>query len=312
MSALHRLRRTLTKIKNAIYNPWPTEYSYDTLPPETIRAAAAVPHIKHTLQKFSSEEYDRNPHYQLVIENIVNHTIGPHTKIIGISDKVEDRHNDLVEDSYLNWVGENHIGKAYRMIRREAARSGIGVAIPFLDRNIKQGVPTKYKVYGGMCLKSPMDSSFQDRIINGIEYDVNWEPKKFFILDTDHEFYQANINEVKEYDVSSVIYFCRNEYKGLVWPMPECYAAFTFYPYLRRYLQAVIEKVEFLSSFPMAVELDPKVYSAYAQAANDPNNPPVGSFEYEPRMVPTLKPGMKLNGLPNSNAGKDTMETMEL
>lgn len=310
MNTLQRIKQTVISVANAIRNPWPVEYSYDTLPPETIRAAASIPQVKHSLQQFSIEEYDRNPHYQLVIENIVSHTLGPHTKVIGISNKVEDRHNDLVEDSYLSWVGENAIGKAYRQIRREAARTGIGFGIPFRDKNSRAEVPTKYKVFNGLSLRSPTDASYKDRIINGIEYDSNWEPKKFYVVDTDYEFYQVSINEVKEYDVSSLIYFCRNEYKGLMWPIPECYAAFTFYPYLRRYLQAVIEKTEFLSSFPMAVELDPKVYSTYTQ--NVSQLQPTGSFEYEPKMVPTLKPGMKLAGLPHTNAGRDTQETMEM
>jgi len=303
----------LRKVKNALNNLWPVEYSHDQLPPQTIRAATTVPYVKHTLQKFSSQEYDRNPHYQLVVENIVNHTVGPHTKVIGISQRVEDRHNDLVEDEYLNWVIGNHIGKAFRQIRRDAVKSGIGIGIPYLTKDTYEGVPTKYKVLGGQCLKSPTDATFQDRIINGIEYDSNWEPKKFYVIDTDWEFYQPSYQEVKEYDVSEVIYFCRGEYKGLLWPVPECYAAFTFYPFLRRYLQAVIEGEEFKSSFPMAVELDPKVYSAYAQTVNDSNNFPVGSFEYEPKMVPTLKPGMKLGGLPHSSGqSKDTMQIMEM
>ena len=245
-----------------------------------------------------------------MIENLVNHTLGPHTKIIGISERIEDRFNDLVEDEYLFWMSENAIGKAYREIRREAARSGIGIGIPFFDKNNDTGVPTKYRVFGGQSLKSPSNTTYEDRIINGIEYDSNWEPKKFYVIDTDYEWYQPSINEVKEYDVSSVLYWCRTTHKGIMWPLPECYAAFTIYPYLRRYLQAVIEKVEFLSSFPMAVELDPSVYSAYARDVSESH--PTGTFEYEPRMVPTLKPGMKLAGLPTSYAGQETRDTMEM
>ena len=217
----------------------------------------------------------------------------------------------MVEDEYLYWVSQNSIGKAFRELRREAARSGIGIGIPFLDNNSEENdVPTKYRIFGGQSLKSPSDATYQDRIINGIEYDVNWEPKKFYIIDTDYEWYQPSINEVKEYEVSSVIHWCRTSLKGIMWPVPECYAAFTVYPYLRRYLQAVIEKMEFLSSFPMAVELDPQVYSAYAQTVSEQH--PSGQFEYEPRMIPTLKPGMKLTGLPASYAGQETRETMEM
>lgn len=306
-----KLNQVIQSINNSLStarNKWGRNYSYDTLPPEKVLAASAVsPIVTQTLVRFSCEEYDRNPHYQLVIENLTNHTLGPHPKIIAIGDKVEDRDNDYVEDQYLYWLSNNGIGKLYREIRRLAAKTGIGIGIPFWDSNITDNVPTRYKVFGRDVLQSPYDASLEDRVINGVQYNANWEPEKFFILDTDHEFGQRiTINEVKEYDVSQVIYFCRTMFRSIMWPIPECYAAFTFYPYLRRYIQAVIERAEFNASFPMALELDPKVYRVDAAKV------PTGKFEYEPRMVPSLPPGTKLNGIPNHYSGADTNETMEM
>jgi len=303
----------ITKVLNSISRAltrWGRDYSYDNLPPETLRALATIPFVQGALVDFSIQEYDRNPHYQLVIENLANHTIGPHTKVIGISDRVEDRHNDLVEDSYIDWMSSNCIGRTYREIRKQAAKTGLGIGVPYWDFNSSSEIGTSYKVYGANCLKSPPNSSIRDRIINGIEYDSNWEPRKFYIRDDDYELRGIGLNDVKEYNVEEVIYWSRGYRDGILWPVPECYTAFQIYPYLRRYLQAVVESEEFNASFPMAISLDPQIYSAYAREQT--TSFPTGSFVYQPRMVPTLKPGMKLEGIPHSVSSKDREITMQM
>lgn len=291
---------------------WGKEYSYNTLPPEKLRVAAKVPLVREHMIRFSCDEYDRNPYYSLVIENLANHTLGSHPQIIGMSDKVPDKDNDRVEDNYLMWVSENSIGRHYREIRRQAAKTGLGIGVPFKNPNTDNPVATSYKVYGANCLKNPIDAGPQDRIINGIEYNQEWEPVAFFIDNTYSEFdkYYKGGEDTKEYRVEEVIYWSRSYVDGRLLPIPECYSAFQFYPYLRRFLAAVIEGEEFTSSFPMAIELDPQIYKKYSQSLADTS--PTGSWEYEPRMIPTLRPGMKLTGMPHSVSSKDREKTMQM
>ena len=303
----------LRMIKNAIQSAadrWGISYQYDQLPPEKIRLAATLPVVRDALVKFSLEEYDRNPYYQLVIENLTNHTVGPSPSIIAIAQNVKDKVNDSVEDAYSDWVSNNKIGSAYREIRRQAALTGIGIGIPFKDEISAIDVKTAYKIYGGDCLANPHDAVPSDRIFHGIEYDANWEPRAFHVRDQDSILLPNYNHTTKEYRVEEVIYWSRGRRKGMLWPLPECYAAFTFYPFIRRFLQAVIQGEEFLSSMPMAIELDPQVYSTYAQSQS--KQEPMGQFVYEPNMIPTLRPGMKLAGIPISRTAGDREKTLQV
>ncbi len=306
MSVLTKTRQLLSKL-----NPWPTAYSYDTLPPEDVRRAATLfPSVNKSLIDFSICEYNVNPYYQLVINNLTNHTVGSSPTIIGISSRVSDVHNDLVEDSYMSWMGTNHIGRSYRELRKQAALTGIGIGIPFKNENSDHEVGLSYKIFGANSLQNPLDVVPSDRIINGIKYDKNWEIEAFFLRDQDEDIIFTSVPEPKEYRVEEVIYWSRSYRDGIVVPIPECFGAFTIYPYLRRYLNAVIQGEEFQASFPMAVTLDPKVYSNYTTEQREAK--PVGEFEYEPGMVPTLKPGMSLEGIPHGANSKERQGIMQM
>lgn len=302
------LKRFVGSIKNYLYaRQWGPDFSYDLLPPEKIRAIATLnPLIRTELVKFSRTEFDRNPYYQSVINKLASHTIGPFPSIIGLSPEIE--WNDTVEDSYTDWVRDNKIGWVYRQIRKEAALTGLALAIPYVNKNTQNPVSLSYKVYGSDALKTPYDAIPSDRIYSGIEYDDNWEPKKFHVLDKDYNetYTPTNRLDTKDYTVDELIYWSRGYENGMLTALPECYAAFSFYPFIRRFLQAVIEGEEFRASFPMAIELDATVYSPNAAQRE---NPPYGEFEYEPRTIKTLPVGASLKGLPQgtSSADKDKL-----
>ena len=311
MSITQRVRNACSAAASAM---WGHDYGYDRLPPEEVRAAAVIPMVMENLVAFSNAEYDRNPYYKQVIDSIANHTIGPAPSIIANSKMVDDEYNDLVEDEYADWNSSNGIGRTYRNIRKEAAKTGIGIGIPFV--NLKSSVPVglSYKVYGYDALKTPPNAGPQDRIYNGIEYNKDWEIEKFHIKVDDStvsdRVRSITLKETEEYSVNEVLYWTRNLWKGMEWPVPECLSAFSFYPYVRRFLQSVIEGEEFNASFPMAVELDPKVYSAYSMNMREMQ--PNGKFEYEPKMVPTLPPGMSLKGIPQSVGSSDRERIMQM
>jgi len=309
--------KTATKIANACTplpssSVWGGRDNFDRLPPEAVRAAMSLPFAKERLVEFSINEYNCNPYYALVINNLGDHTIGPSPGIIATSSRVDDRDNDLVEDHYHAWTAANGIGQVFRNMRKEAAKTGLAIAIPYIKQNSLHPNPLTFKVYGFECLETPRSARPEDRIINGIEYDRDWEVVAFHIKDTDDTLNVGRfINDsTKEYRVEEVLWWSRNRVKGMVWPMPECYSAFTLYPFIQRYLQAVIEGEEFKASFPMAVELDPKVYSQYARDMSDVS--PKGTFEYDTKTVPTLAPGMTLSGMPHSVGAKDQERTMQM
>ena len=87
---IKKATRSIRNTYGTIKRGWEHGATYETLPPEIIRAATSVKFVKEALIKFSMEEYDRNPYYNLVIENLTNHTVGPAPAIIANSDRVED------------------------------------------------------------------------------------------------------------------------------------------------------------------------------------------------------------------------------
>lgn len=297
------------RINNALSSLlWGPKYSYDTLPPEKVRAAATMlPFVRSAMTQFSLDEYDRNPYYASVINNLASHTIGPYPSIIGLAKNTS--FNDSVEDAHLAWLCDNGIGQVYREIRKRAALTGLGFGIPFRKTSTMNPVQHSWKVYGANQLKTPHDAQPQDRIFNGIEYDSNWEPYKFHVLDLDHQLlnYKFNLYDTKEYTVDELIYWSQGYENGLLTPLPECLAAFQIYPYVRRFLQAAIEGEEFKASFPMAIEVDATYYSPGSSSA-----PPRGEFEYEPRTIKTLPPGTKLAGLPSGMSSTEQARLIRL
>jgi hypothetical protein len=297
------------KILNALSSLiWGRKYSYDTLPPEKVRAAATqLPFIRTAMIQFSKDEFDRNPYYASVINNLASHTIGPCPSIIGVSDNTN--YNDMVEDGHLEWMRDNSIGHVFREIRKQAGLTGIGFAIPFKKTNTINPIQLGYKVYGADQLKTPYDAQPSDRIFSGIEYDKYWEPYKFHVLDQDYTLlnYKYAPNQTKEYTVDELLYWSKGYENGLLIPLPECLAAFQIYPFVRRFLQAAIEGEEFRASYPIALEVDATVYSP-----RNKQDPPRGEFEYEPRTIKTLPPGVKLAGLPQGMSSSEQTKLVRL
>jgi hypothetical protein len=197
----------------------------------------------------------------------------------------------------------------FREIRKQAALTGLGFGIPFKKQSSINPIQLGYKVYGADQLKTPADALPSDRIFSGIEYDSNWEPYKFHVLDQDYTLlnYKYAPQQTKEYTVDELIYWSKGYENGLMIPLPECLAAFQIYPFIRRFLQAALEGEEFRASFPIAIEVDATVYSP----ANK-REPPRGEFEYEPRTIKTLPPGTKLAGLPGGISSNEQAKLVRL
>jgi len=296
------LRWLASKIQNFTYaRDWGREYGYDILPPENLRAALDVsPFLRHEYIKFSRAEADRNPYYSSVLNKLADYTIGPSPSIIGFSDNND--FNDNVEDVYSDWIRDNSVARSYRQLRREAALTGIGILIPYKNKQTEHAIKLSYKCFGADSLRTPPNTRPEDRIIDGIQYDEDWEPERFYLIDADIKDLHVlpSVNDVKEYTIDELIYWCRGYQNGRIRPIPECYAAFTFYPYIRRFLQATIEGEEFKASFPLALEVDPTVYPVKSGGP-----PPYGSFTYEPRSVKTLPVGTKMVGFPAGMSSSD-------
>lgn len=250
-----------------------------------MREALTLEFVRENMSAFSKNEYEQNPYYASVINKQTDQTIGPCPTIIANGGNIDD--DELMEDSHKEWTELNSIGKSLREFRKQAGLTGLGIA---LRTKIKTDHPVKlgYKVYGRDALQTPFDADPDARIFDGIEYDENWVPIRFFFRNDELG------SEPTPYEADDVIYWSRGYESGRIYPLPECMSGFTVYPFIRRYLQACIEGAEFRTSFPMALELDPTIYGKVEGMTLNK----LEKFAYQPRTVPTLPVGTSLKGLP--------------
>lgn len=255
------------------------------------------PYFRNTLIECSLEEDQENPYYSGLLSTLSNHCCG--TIPIPVVLVKEDSVCDAVEDRFIEWGIENGVGAAIRELRRTAARSGIGVAIPFKSKT-EHDIKLGFQVVGAEYLRSP---SFRPDIIDGVELFTNGEIAAVWIQEEGKPEPTQYMNMPTRAPNKCIVWTRKRVHR--FWP--ECAPAFTTYPSIRRFLINIQKSAENQTSIPMAVELDPNIYS---QALN--GGIPTGAYEYEPGTVPTLPPGAKLAGLNFAQMSDDRSKFVDL
>ncbi len=254
-------------------------------------------HSKSSLISCSLVEDDLNSHYNGILNTLSNHCVGTIPIPVCLSDY--DELNDNIEDLWIEWGIENEVGRAIREARRTAALTGLAVVIPNRkqsDHDIKLG----FQVVGQECLKNPfrkMIDILDDSIRDGIEYWPNGDIKAVY-LNVDGEI------EPVRYKVPQECFVWSRKRSNRMYP--ECAAAFTVYPSIRRFLESTFRGEEMKTSIPMALKLG----TTYKPAAG--SGTPKGSFKYEPGMVMTLPPDTELTGLNWGQLSQDRAKLLDV
>lgn len=290
----------IAAIWNSIKQRWRVRNEktpYDQVPDRDYIKAVRNPYFRQKLIECSIYEDEENSYYTGILNTIAEHTCGSTPLILG--NHPDKEVNDAIEDKWLEWCINNQIGMAIRQIRRSAARTGIGIGIPYKKNDGLDPVTLGIKTICATDLKQPRGATTQDRILEGVEYDENWDIKKIYV---------ANGNdEPVSYDAKDIIIWFKQVREGFnVWA-PECGPAFTIFPSVRRFMKAIVRGEEFKAAIPMALTLDPNVYKPEASLGT-----PKGTFEYEPGMVPTLPPGVSLEGIQVGQHGAERIQFIEL
>lgn len=267
--------------------------SYDQVPPRDYGFATNIPWFREKLVDVSIQQDNEGSYYHGMLNILADHTVGTYPGILG--SHTSNAVNDAVEDSWSAWCENNSIGTAIRQIRRGAARTGLGIGIPYnkltgLDR-VRLGIKT-------ICsteLRTPLHASVDDRVYNGIKYDKNWEIEGIYL--EDETYYKAK----------DILLWYKQNTEGGFPNVPECGPALCLFPSIKRFLDATMRGKEFKASIPMAVTLDPMIYKP-----EDASALPKGAFKYEPGMVPTLPPGTKLEGINTSGSSMEDSSYIEM
>jgi hypothetical protein len=266
---------------------------YDKLPSDRFTRTLQHPWIKRKLITVSIEQDQEGSHYHGILNTLSNDCVGPAPLLIGGASNPDV--NTEIEDRWVQFCQENSIGSAIRLLRRAAARTGIGIGIPYKntsDHEVKLGV----RIVSAEKLQSPIEESGDMRWLDGIYYNQNWEPERIH-LDTG-----------EEYEVKDIILWWKQKFEDQICGLPECSPALCIFPSVKRYLDAIIRSAEFRASIPAALTLDPAIWGKEAAEAV---GLPEGEFKYEPGMVPTLPPGTKLESLAYTGLTSDDSTALE-
>lgn len=258
------------------------------------------PFFKRTIIQCSITEDEENSYYTGILNTLSEHCCGSNPLVIGMSSINEV--NDRIEDAWINWALCNGIGSTIRTIRRAAARTGLGIALPCIKYDSADQAKLAFKTISYLDLETPRDAARTDRIIDGVMYDKYWQMMKIYV-------HNEESDEPTEYDVNDILVWHKTTKEGLHIFGPECGPALALYPSIKRYMEAVIKGEEFRACTPMAMELDPAVWGK--EELQD-ESAPRGKYQYGPGTVPTLPPGVKLSGLPVSISGEERVKFVEL
>ena len=274
-----------------VKNESPAE-DWRTIPRKEYKLATTHPLFRRKISEVSCEEDEENSFYTGILNTIADHCVGSVPLILGNHPVAEA--NDVVEDRWLEWATNNSIGSAIRQIRRGAARTGLGIGIPYsVDPTPENPVGFKIRTVSSLRLTNPLGTRIEDRIFDGIQYDKNWDIQKIFLKD-------ARSIEPVEYDIKDILLWFKSTSEDMQIGLPECGPAFCLFPSVRRIMKAIVRGEEFKSCIPMAITLDKDMYRV-----EDTLDVPTDKFEYEPGFVPTLPPGTELTGLNVSSQAQD-------
>lgn len=289
---MRRLDAVLHWIKNSVRLSKKDPGQYNQLPKERFLKAIRHPWVRRKLMVVSMEQDEEGSHYHGILNTLANDCVGPSPLLIGGASDPDVNTN--IEDRWVQFCQETGLGSAIRLLRRSAARTGIGIGIPHYKENTNHEIKLGLRVITAEKLQNPMGAGAEDRIWDGIRYNLNWEPVEIF-LDTG-----------ESYRTKDIILWWKNKFEDQICGIPECSPALCIFPSVKRYLDSIIRSAEFRSAIPMAIKLDPTVWGK-----EEAEGMPTGKWEYEPGMIPTLPPGAVLEGLSYSGTAADDAEALD-
>ena len=266
--------------------------AYNQIPRDRFLKAIRHPWVRRKLMVVSMEQDEEGSHYHGILNTLANDCVGPSPLLIGGA--TDPDVNTNVEDRWVQFCQETGLGASIRLLRRAAARTGIGIGIPYNKVLTSHEIKLGLRVVSAEKLQNPMGAGAEDRIWDGIRNNENWEPVEIF-LDTG-----------ESYKTNDIILWWKNKYEDNICGIPECSPALCIFPSVKRYLDSIIRSAEFRSAIPMAIKLDPTVWGK-----EDAEGVPGGKWEYEPGMIPTLPPGTTLEGLSYSGTTADDAEALD-
>lgn len=256
--------------------------AYNEIPRDQYKILSQHPLARKLMIETSIQQDIEGSYYHGMLNTLANHCLGPCPILVGQSTSYKV--NTQIEDRWTTFTTLNEIGSALRLLRRSAARTGIGIGIPIVKETGDQ-VRLGINVIPTEKLQNPLGGGIKDRWFEGIKYNDNYEPV------------EISLDTGESYKVKDILLWWKRKDECRIAGVPECGPALCILPSIKRYLDAIIRSAEFRAAIPLAVRLDPMIWG---KEAAESVGMPKGQFKYEPGMIPTLPPGTSLEGIPVS------------
>ena len=128
------------------------------IPRRDYKIAIGNPLFRKKIREVSAQEDEENSYYTGILNTIAEHCVGSVPLILGNHPIAEV--NDVIEDKWMDWASNNSIGTAIRQIRRGAARTGLGIGIPYKLVDPTDPIGFGIKTISSLRLTNPL--AFRD------------------------------------------------------------------------------------------------------------------------------------------------------
>jgi len=170
--------------------------------------------------------------------------IGDGPKVVVTDERITPEDIKHLKMRWQQWQERSCFVTTLGEIRRGAMKSGEGLGV-FITSNRQQD-PVKLRLRSLNCkrLKSPW--RFDDDVKDGIKYDENGEPEKFYI--------ENGTDKPDEHDPNEIVYWFSSLMEEQARGIPELWSTLKWFPKINDFVDAVIDANRLFARMPMVME----------------------------------------------------------
>ena len=254
------------------------------------------PHLRDLLANTSARLVDSSSYYCGMMNRLARDTIGRMPRLMLSMENETD--NEAVEDKFHEWAAQVKLGQKLRKMRRIAAIKGEAFLVLVHNPKI-QPVQIDIRVIDRSRVTGGTEQDLTNpHSIDGIDFDENMNPIRYWILDEVPNRLQYADYLPKPVEAKNVIHYFRDtreeQYRGI----PEATPALLLYPQVQRYSKAVLTAAETGARTVMALSVDGVWLEKACDAGEEVEAPIAGeAFMPDYGSILTLPEGTSLDAI---------------
>lgn len=253
--------------------------------------AAANPDVRRILRNRARYEVANNSYAQGMVDTLAHDTIGTGPRLQMNLDEADAEVSSALEAEFAEW--SKAIGLAQKLRTMRAARVDAGECFGVITFN--PALPTRIKVdlkiVESEQVATPDRFNFNDRTVDGIDFDRFGNPLRYYILRSHPGSDTGSSGFGIEYDplpAEDVIHYFRPRRPGQSRGVPDLTPALPLFAQLRRFTLATLAAAETAANFAGILYTDAPPDGATEDVA------PMDAIELEARALLTAPAGWRM------------------